>query len=156
MALYTADKLISLGAKVVSLSDSSGSVIIPDGLTREQFDKVFELKTAYRGRISQFAEDENLTYLPGQRPWKNVKCDIAMPSATQNEIDGSDAEALLDGGCFAVSEGANMPSTPEAVAKFINARILYAPGKAANPAGYPFRVSKWLRTPRNCRGLLKK
>ncbi|MCX4264563.1 MAG: NADP-specific glutamate dehydrogenase [Muribaculaceae bacterium] len=135
VALYTADKLISLGAKVVSLSDSSGSVIIPDGLTREQFDKVFELKTAYRGRISQFAEDENLTYLPGQRPWKNVKCDIAMPSATQNEIDGSDAEALLDGGCFAVSEGANMPSTPEAVAKFINARILYAPGKAANAGG---------------------
>ena len=135
VALYTADKLISLGAKVVSLSDSSGSVIIPDGLTREQFDKVFELKTAYRGRISQFAEDENLTYLPGQRPWKNVKCDIAMPSATQNELNGENARTLLANGCIAVSEGANMPSTPEAIKEFLSARILYAPGKAANAGG---------------------
>ena len=80
----------------------------------------------------QFPE---LKYYPGQRPWKLVKCDIAMPSATQNEIDGSDADALLEGGCFAVSEGANMPSTPEAVHKFIDAKILYAPGKAANAGG---------------------
>lgn len=135
VALYTAKKLISLGAKVVSLSDSDGSVIVPDGLTPEQFDKVFELKMSYRGRISEFAEEENLQYLPGQRPWKNVKCDIAMPSATQNEIDGDDARALLANGCFAVSEGANMPSTREAVAEFLKARILYAPGKAANAGG---------------------
>ena len=136
VALYTADKLISLGAKVVSLSDSDGTVIIPDGLTREQFDKVFELKTAFRGRISEFAaENPGVQYFPGERPWKHVKCDIAMPSATQNELDGDDARALLAQGVIAVSEGANMPSTREAVHEFIKARILYAPGKAANAGG---------------------
>ena len=135
VALYTADKLITLGAKVVSMSDSDGTVLIPDGMTREQWEKIFELKTAFRGRVSEFAADENLQYLPGQRPWKNIACDIAMPSATQNEIDGEDAKALLANGCFAVSEGANMPSTREAVAEFLNAKILYAPGKAANAGG---------------------
>lgn len=135
VAIYTAEKLIKLGAKVVSLSDSDGTVIIPDGLTKEQFDKVFELKFAYRGRISEFAEQEGLPYHERQRPWKLVKCDIAMPSATQNELDGDDAKALLENGCFAVSEGANMPSTREAVAEFIKAGILYAPGKAANAGG---------------------
>ncbi len=77
----------------------------------------------------------DVTYIPGERPWKHVKCDIAMPSATQNEIDGDDAQALLDNGTFAVSEGANMPSTPEAIKKFLDAKILYAPGKAANAGG---------------------
>lgn len=135
VAIYTADKLISLGAKVVSLSDSDGTVVIPDGLTREQYEKVFELKFAYRGRISEFAKQEGLPYFEHQRPWKLVKCDIAMPSATQNELDGDDARALLENGCFAVSEGANMPSTREAVAEFLKAKILYAPGKAANAGG---------------------
>ena len=135
VAIYTAEKLISLGAKVVSLSDSDGTVIIPDGLTREQYEKVFELKFAYRGRIREFAEQEGLDYYEGQRPWKLVKCDIALPSATQNELDGDDARALLANGCIAVSEGANMPSTREAVAEFIKAKILYAPGKAANAGG---------------------
>lgn len=135
VAIYTAEKLISLGAKVVSLSDSDGTVIIPDGLTREQYEKVFELKFAYRRRIREFAEQEGLDYYEGQRPWKLVKCDIALPSATQNELDGDDARALLANGCIAVSEGANMPSTREAVAEFIKAKILYAPGKAANAGG---------------------
>lgn len=135
VAIYTADKLIRLGAKVVSLSDSDGTVVIPDGLTREQYDRVFELKFAYRGRISEFAAQEGFPYYEGRRPWQIVKCDIALPSATQNELDGDDARALLANGCVAVSEGANMPSTREAVAEFLGAGILYAPGKAANAGG---------------------
>lgn len=135
VATYTALKLVELGAKVVSLSDSDGTVVIPDGITDEQLRFVFKLKNEYRGRISEFAEEYGLPYYPGERPWHRVKCDIAMPSATQNEIDGDDARALLEGGCFAVSEGANMPSTPDAIKEFIVARILYAPGKAANAGG---------------------
>ncbi len=135
VATYTALKLVELGAKVVSLSDSDGTVVIPDGITDEQLRFVFKLKNEYRGRISEFAEEYELPYYPGERPWHRVKCDIAMPSATQNEIDGDDACALLKGGCFAVSEGANMPSTPDAIKEFIAARILYAPGKAANAGG---------------------
>ena len=134
VATYTADKLISLGAKVISMSDSDGSIYVPEGLTREQMDFIFELKQIYRGRIREFAEKYGCEYLEGGRPW-NFPCDIAMPSATQNEIDGDDARALLANGCIAVSEGANMPSTPEAVKEFINAKILYAPGKAANAGG---------------------
>ena len=135
VALYTADKLITLGAKVVSMSDSDGTVLIPEGMTRGQWERLFELKIAMRGRVSEFAAQEGLEYLPGERPWRHAACDIAMPSATQNEIDGDDARALLAQGCVAVSEGANMPSTPEAVREFIAARILYAPGKAANAGG---------------------
>ena len=135
VALYTAQKIMSLGGKVVSLSDSGGTVVAPEGFTKEQFDFIFELKS-YGGRMYEVPEQfPELRYYSGERPWKIVKCDIAMPSATQNELDGSDAEALLKGGCFAVSEGANMPSTPEAVKKFIEAKILYAPGKAANAGG---------------------
>ena len=135
VATYTAEKLLQEGALVVSMSDSDGMVIIPDGLTREQLDYIFRLKNEYRGRISEFAEEYGLPYHAGERPWTLVKCDIAMPSATQNEIDGDDARALLAGGCIAVSEGANMPSTPEAIREFLAARILYAPGKAANAGG---------------------
>lgn len=135
VALYTAKKLLSLGAKVVSMSDSDGSIYLPDGMTDEEFERIFELKMAYRGRISEFAQESGCPYFAKERPWRHVKCDIAMPSATQNEIDGDDARALLDQGVIAVSEGANMPSTPEAVAEFIKARILYAPGKAANAGG---------------------
>ena len=138
VALYTAKKLLSLGAKVISLSDSDGAAIFPDGLTQELFDEVFDLKTLYRGRISELCEahPDSCKYFPRKRPWKHVeKVDIAMPSATQNELDASDARALLDAGCFAVSEGANMPSTPEAIAELQKARILYAPGKAANAGG---------------------
>ncbi len=135
VALYTAEKLIRLGAKVVSLSDSDGSLIIPDGLTAEQFGQVLELKTSYRGRLSELADEDWCEYHPGKRPWQLVKADIAMPSATQNELDGDDARALLAQGCIAVSEGANMPSTPKAVHEFLNAKILYAPGKASNAGG---------------------
>ena len=134
VATYTADKLLQLGAKVVTMSDSNGTIYVPDGLTREQLDYIFKLKNIYRGRIREFAEEYGCEYFEGGRPW-GVKCDIAMPSATQNELDGDDARTLLANGCIAVSEGANMPSTPEAVHEFINARILYAPGKAANAGG---------------------
>ena len=135
VATYTADKLIQLGAKVVSMSDRDGTIYVPDGLTREQMDYIFQLKNVYRGRIREFAEEYGCEYFEGERPWQRVKCDIAMPSATQNELDGDDARALLKQGVIAVSEGANMPSTPDAVREFINARILYAPGKAANAGG---------------------
>ncbi len=135
VATYTAQKLISLGAKVVSLSDSDGTVIIPDGLTEEQMNYVFRLKNIYRGRIREFAEEYGLPYHAGERPWQIADCDIAMPSATQNELDGDDARALLKQGVIAVSEGANMPSTPDAIKEFLAARILYAPGKAANAGG---------------------
>lgn len=135
VALYTAKKLLSLGAKVMSMSDSDGTVLFPEGMTQEQFDRLFEHKIYFRGRISEYAASENLPYHSGKRPWTLMKYDIAMPSATQNEINGEEAKALVEGGTFAVSEGANMPSTREAVAEFINARILYAPGKAANAGG---------------------
>lgn len=135
VATYTADKLLQLGAKVVTMSDSDGTIYVPDGLTREQLDYIFKLKTVYRGRIREFAEEYGCQYFEGQRPWQIAKCDIAMPSATQNELDGDDARALLAQGCIAVSEGANMPSTPDAIKEFLSARILYAPGKAANAGG---------------------
>ena len=134
VATYTADKLLQLGAKVVTMSDSNGTIYVPDGLTREQLDYIFKLKNIYRGRIREFAEEYGCEYFEGGRPW-GVKRDIAMPSAPQNERDGDDARTLLANGCIAVSEGANMPSTPDAVHAFINAKILYAPGKAANAGG---------------------
>ncbi len=136
VATYTTRKLTELGAIVVSMSDSDGSIIKQDGFSVEQLEYIFELKNYYRGRIREVAEKyPDVQFIPGERPWKHVKCDIAMPSATQNEIDGDDAQALLDGGTFAVSEGANMPSTPEAIKKFLDNKILYAPGKAANAGG---------------------
>ena len=135
VATYTAQKLLDLGAKVVSMSDSDGSIYVPDGISREQLDYIFKLKNIYRGRIREFAEEYECQYFEGERPWHHVSCDIAMPSATQNEIDGDDARALIANGCIAVSEGANMPSTPDAIREFQKARILYAPGKAANAGG---------------------
>lgn len=134
VATYTADKLISLGAKVVTLSDTGGTIYVPEGISRQQLDYIFRLKNIYRGRIREFAEEYGCQFFEGGRPW-GVKCDIAMPSATQNELDGDDARTLLANGCFAVSEGANMPSTPEAIHAFLGAKILYAPGKAANAGG---------------------
>ena len=134
VAQYTVEKLISLGAKVITMSDSNGYIYDPDGIDAEKLAYIFELKNIYRGRIREYAEKYGCKYVEGARPW-NEKCDIAMPSATQNEIDGDDAHALLANGCFAVSEGANMPSTPEAIEEFLKAKILYAPGKAANAGG---------------------
>ena len=134
VAQYTVEKLISLGAKVITMSDSNGYIYDPDGIDAEKLAYIFELKNIYRGRIREYAEKYGCKYVEGARPW-NEKCDIAMPSATQNEIDGDDARALLANGCFAVSEGANMPSTPEAIEDFLKAKILSAPGKAANAGG---------------------
>lgn len=134
VATYTAKKLLELGAKVITMSDSDGCIYVPEGITPEQLDYIFKLKNEYRGRIREFAEEYGCEYVEGGRPW-GYKCDIAMPSATQNELDGDDARTLLANGCFAVSEGANMPSTPEAIKEFLNAKILYAPGKAANAGG---------------------
>lgn len=134
VAQYTAEKLISLGAKVITMSDSNGYIWEPDGITREKLDYIMYLKNVRRGRIREYAEKYWCKYVEGARPW-GEKCDIAMPSATQNEINGEEARTLLANGCIAVSEGANMPSTPEAVAAFIDAKILYAPGKAANAGG---------------------
>ena len=134
VATYTAEKLIQLGAKVVTMSDSDGTIYVPEGLSEEQMHYIFELKNYYRGRIREFAEEYGCEYFEGGKPW-GVPCDIAMPSATQNELNGDDARTLLANGVIAVSEGANMPSTPEAVHAFLGAGILYAPGKAANAGG---------------------
>ncbi|MGL5958525.1 MAG: NADP-specific glutamate dehydrogenase [Phocaeicola sp.] len=134
VAQYTAEKLIELGAKVVTFSDSSGYIYDPEGITREKLDYIMELKNAYRGRISEYADKYGCKYVAGGRPW-GEKGDIAMPSATQNEVNGEEAKTLVANGVFAVSEGANMPSTPEAIEVFQAAKILYAPGKAANAGG---------------------
>lgn len=135
VAQYAAEKAMSLGAKVVTLSDSDGFVWDPDGLDKEKFRYVLELKNIRRGRIKEYAERyPSAKYFPGERPW-GIPCDIAMPCATQNEICASDAENLVKGGCYCVVEGANMPTTPEAIAVFQNARILYSPGKASNAGG---------------------
>ncbi len=134
VAQYAAEKCIQLGAKVVTLSDSNGSIYDPAGIDRAKLDYVMELKNEKRGRIKEYADKYGCQYMDGQRPW-SVKCDIAMPNATQNEIDANDAKMLLANGCTCISEGANMPSTPEAVALFQNAKILYAPGKASNAGG---------------------
>ncbi len=134
VAQFTTEKLISLGAKVVTLSDSSGCIYDPESIGKEKLAFVKELKNVRRGRIKEYAEKYRCDYLEKKRPW-GVKCDIAFPSATQNEIDASDAKALVNNGCFCVGEGANMPSTPEAVKVFLSKKILYGPGKAANAGG---------------------
>lgn len=134
VAQYTCEKLIELGAIPVTLSDSDGYIYDPDGIDEEKLKFVMELKNLYRGRIREYAEEFGCKYVPGARPW-GEKGDIALPSATQNEIDQQDAEMLIKNGVFAVSEGANMPSTPEAIDIFIENKILYAPGKAANAGG---------------------
>ena len=134
VAQYTAEKLIELGAKVVTMSDSNGYIYDPEGIDHEKLEYIKELKNLWRGRIREYADKYGCKYVDGKRPW-NEKCDIALPSATQNEISGKDAQALVDNGCIAVSEGANMPSTPEAIEIFQNSGLLYAPGKAANAGG---------------------
>ena len=134
VARYAADKAMYLGAKVVSLSDSAGTVYVKDGFTEALLAEVMELKNVKRGRISEFAAAHGFEYLEGQRPW-GIKCDIALPCATQNELDEADAEKLLANGAICVAEGANMPSTLAAVEKFVEAKILYAPGKASNAGG---------------------
>jgi glutamate dehydrogenase (NADP+) len=134
VAQYAALKVMELGGKVISLSDSAGTVFIEAGLNKEQFDYLMELKNVRRGRIEEMAAHFGLQYLEGQRPW-NLACDIALPCATQNELDAEDARTLMKNGCFCVAEGANMPSTLEAVDLFVEAGILSAPGTASNAGG---------------------
>ena len=135
VAQFAAQKAMRLGAKVVTLSDSDGFVYDPDGLTEEKLEYVMFLKNVRRGRISEYAQKySSATYYPGERPWK-IKCDIALPCATQNEIEAADAQKLVDGGCYCVAEGANMPSTPEAIKIIQGAGLLYSPGKASNAGG---------------------
>jgi glutamate dehydrogenase (NADP+) len=134
VAQYTIEKLIELGAKPVTLSDSDGSIHDPAGFTMEKLAWVMQLKNARRGRISEYTKKFGGEYLGGKRPWV-VPCDCAFPSATQNEIEGNDAKTLLKNGCTLVSEGANMPSTPEAVRAYLEGNVLYGPGKAANAGG---------------------
>ncbi|MDD6803155.1 MAG: NADP-specific glutamate dehydrogenase, partial [Prevotellaceae bacterium] len=135
VAQYATEKCIQLGAKVLTLSDSDGYIYDPDGIDRAKLDYVMELKNVERGRIKEYAEEyPNAVYHAGERPW-GEKADIALPCATQNEINGEQAQMLVDNGVFAVAEGANMPSTPEAVKAFQDAKILYAPGKASNAGG---------------------
>ena len=134
VAQYTAEKVLQLGGKVLTMSDSDGYIYDPDGIDREKLDYIMELKNLYRGRIREYAEKYGVKYVPGEKPW-GEKADIALPSATQNELHGDHARMLVDNGVIAVSEGANMPSTPEAIRIFQEAKILYAPGKAANAGG---------------------
>ncbi len=134
VAQYAVEKVLDLGGKPVSLSDSNGTIYDPEGIDREKLEYVKLLKNGYRGRIYEYAEKYNVAYFENQRPW-GIKCDIALPCATQNELNGDDAATLLANGCILVAEGANMPSTPEAKNLFIENRILYGPGKAANAGG---------------------
>ncbi len=135
VAQYAAEKSLQLGAKVVTLSDSSGYIYDEEGIDTEKLKFVMQLKNEKRGRISEYLEEyPNAKFHKGKTPW-NEKCDIALPCATQNELDGDDAKALLSNGCMCVSEGANMPSTKEAIAEFHKAKILFAPGKASNAGG---------------------
>ena len=134
VALYTVQKLNELGAKVVTLSDRSGYIYDPEGIGAGKLEYMMELKLFYRGRVKEYADKYGCKYVAGGRPW-GEKCDIAMPSATQNELNGDEARTLVANGCVAVSEGANMPSTPEAIQVFLENKLLYVPGKAANAGG---------------------
>ena len=136
VAQFTVEKINQLGGKVISLSDSNGTILDEDGINQEKWQYVMELKNVRRGRIQEYAQKfPNAKYVDGKRPWGLVKAEIALPSATQNEISGDDAKALVANGCICVSEGANMPSTLEAVDVFLKNNVLYGPGKAANAGG---------------------
>lgn len=135
VAQYAAEKALELGAKVLTLSDSGGYIFDEDGIDTEKLQFVMDLKNNKRGRISEYVKKyPNANYVAGERPW-SVKCDIALPCATQNELNGEEAKQLIENGCICVSEGANMPSTPEAIHQFQKAKILFAPGKASNAGG---------------------
>ncbi len=135
VAQYAAEKVIQLGGRVLTLSDSGGYIHDKDGIDEEKLAWVMDLKNNRRGRISEYTEKySGATYHKGETPW-SVPCDIALPCATQNELDGKDAESLVKNGCICIAEGANMPSTPEAIHVFNEARVLFAPGKASNAGG---------------------
>ena len=135
VAQYTVQKVNEFGGKAITLSDSNGTIVDEEGIDEKKLAWVMELKNIRRGRIREYAEKyPNAKYLEGERPW-GVKCDVAFPSATQNEISAEDAQKLVSNGCFCVSEGANMPTVPEGVDIFLKNKILYGPGKAANAGG---------------------
>lgn len=134
VAQYTIEKILEMGGTVHSVSDSNGTVYDKNGITTEKLEWIMELKNVRRGRIKEFAKAFDLMYLENEKPW-GIKCDLAFPSATQNEINEKDAETLIKNGCFLVAEGANMPTTIEGVEVFQKANILYAPGKASNAGG---------------------
>ncbi|WP_407277073.1 NADP-specific glutamate dehydrogenase [Tenacibaculum maritimum] len=135
VAQYATEKATELGAKVVTLSDSSGYIYDQDGIDAEKLAYLMEIKNVRRGRIHEYVEKyPNAKFFKGERPW-SVKCDVALPCATQNELNGEEAKTLVANGCICVAEGANMPSTPEAIEVFQNAKILFAPGKASNAGG---------------------
>ena len=134
VAQYAVEKANEFGAKCVTLSDSSGYIYDPDGIDTDKLAYVMELKNVKRGRIKEYADKYGVEYFAGRRPWE-VKCDVAMPCATQNEVNEDEAKDLIANGCFVISEGANMPSSPEAIAVYQNAKILYGLGKAANAGG---------------------
>ena len=134
VAQFAAEKAVLVGAKVVTLSDSNGFIHDPHGLDTDRLAFVKELKNTRRGRIEEYGKQFKCAYYPGKRPW-GVECQVALPCATQNELNGADAKALTANGCMCVAEGANMPATPEAVDLFLSKRILFGPGKAANAGG---------------------
>jgi len=135
VAQYAIQKATQLGGKVVTASDSSGYIYDAEGIDAEKLAYIMEIKNVNYGRISDYVKKyPNATFVAGKRPWE-VKCDIALPCATQNELNGEEAKALVANGCICVAEGANMPSTPEAIEVFLNAKILFAPGKASNAGG---------------------
>ncbi len=134
VAQFAIEKVIELGGKVITCSDSSGSIYDKEGIDTEKLNWIMELKNNKRGRIKEYSEKFNVEYWEGKRPW-DAKCDIALPCATQNEIDQDDAESLISNGCECIAEGANMPSTPEAIEVFLKNKILFGPGKAANAGG---------------------
>lgn len=134
VAQYAIEKSMQLGARVVTASDSSGYIYDKDGFNAEKLAFLLELKNIKRGRIKEYADKFGAQFIEGKTPWE-VKCDIALPCATQNELGGNDAKVLVENGCFCVAEGANMPSTPEAIHLFLEKKILFSPGKASNAGG---------------------
>jgi glutamate dehydrogenase (NADP+) len=134
VAQYTVEKLLQLGTKVLSMSDSGGTIVDPEGINEEKLAWIMDLKNNRRGRIRAYAEHFKVEYLEGKKPW-SIACDMAFPSAIENELNGEDAKTLIANGCVCVSEGANMPTTPEGIEAFTAANILYGPGKAANAGG---------------------
>ncbi len=134
VAQYAVEKVNQLGGKAVSLSDSSGTIYDPNGISAEKLEYVMNLKNVKRGRILEYSQKYKCEYKEGERPW-GIKCDIALPCATQNEVNGKDAQTLVGNGCICVAEGANMPTEPEGINVLLNKKILYGPGKAANAGG---------------------
>jgi glutamate dehydrogenase (NADP+) len=134
VAQYTVEKINQLGGKVVTLSDSAGTIYDPKGIDEKKLAYVMELKNIQRGRIKEYADKFGCEYKAGKNPW-GFKCDCAFPSATQNEISKDDAQTLVNNGCILVAEGANMPTTPEGIEIFLKHKILYGPGKASNAGG---------------------